>query len=548
MHTDRLVRLALPAALLALALGACPAHAAPFDEAFTYQGTLEDNGQPVSGPVDFEFRLFNAEAGGSQVGSTVMVADVALEEGAFTVELDFGAAFDGEERWLEITAGGTTLSPRQRLSPSPHANLARRFAIPQNIATEHDTPFELTCTNPGAQARGLKVTVTSPSVGAIAVYGEATGTGVENVGVLGRSHSANGFGVAGDNVSATGNCTGVLGTAASSVGIGVFGYAHASVGPTRGVYGKVESPTGHAGYFEGDVHVSENLGVGAAGPTARLQVSGADPATGQVLNAGNRLYVVDSPAPFVGIGRTDPITGAEVFGLHAEAGSGVFGGMYANTSSNGARPFYGYATGGTARAWTYYDGQAGLWKLSVDFNDQLSVDTSGRAGFGRVSTANRLEVEGNASKSAAGGWLANSDARIKTDIAPIGDALATLDRVRLVSFRYTDDYRRRHPGLTDRRYLNVIAQEFGKVFPDHVQDSGEKLPTGEEILQVDTYPLTIYTAAAVQELHRTIAGQQEQIAGLEARLAGLESLVSRLAATSPAGEAALAALQPGGAR
>ena len=71
-----------------------------------------------------------------------------------------------------------------------------------------------------------------------------------------------------------------------------------------------------------------------------------------------------------------------------------------------------------------------------------------------------------------------------------------------MDFRYTDDYRAAHPGIEDKRYLNVIAQEFAKVFPDDVKSSGEKLPDGSPILQVDTYPLTIYSAAAVQELHR----------------------------------------------
>ena len=156
--------------------------------------------------------------------------------------------------------------------------------------------------------------------------------------------------------------------------------------------------------------------------------------------------------------------------------------------------------------------------------------------MGRVSTANKLEVEGNASKTAAGSWLMNSDARIKTEVRTVTNALRTLDKVRLVSFRYTDDYRKRHPGAEDRQYLNVIAQEFKEVFPEHVKSSGERLPDGHEILQVDDHPLTIYSAAAVQELHQLvkekvaeIADQRKQIAELTTRLERMEVLMARLA-------------------
>ncbi len=54
----------------------------------------------------------------------------------------------------------------------------------------------------------------------------------------------------------------------------------------------------------------------------------------------------------------------------------------------------------------------------------------------------------------------------------------------------------------DRPYVNVIAQQFQRAFPDYVQNSGETLHDGSQILQVDTYPLTLYSVAAIQELHR----------------------------------------------
>ena len=150
------------------------------------------------------------------------------------------------------------------------------------------------------------------------------------------------------------------------------------------------------------------------------------------------------------------------------------------------------------------------------------LDSAGRLGIGRTPLLNALEVEGNASKNTAGSWLANSDRRIKTDIESITGALDKLDQVRLVDFRYTDEYLAAHPGIEDRRYPNVIAQEFQKVFPDDVKGSGETLPDGSEILQVDTYALTIYSAAAVQELHRENRELKHKLAEQEQRLRKLE--------------------------
>jgi hypothetical protein len=179
----------------------------------------------------------------------------------------------------------------------------------------------------------------------------------------------------------------------------------------------------------------------------------------------------------------------------------------------------------------------------TNFVNRMSVTNTGNVGIGRSPTTNRLEVEGNASKSTSGSWLANSDARIKQEIRSVSNALETLDRVHLVEFRYTDDYRAQHPSVENRSYLNVVAQEFAEVFPDYVKSSGEKLPDGSEILQVDTHPLTIYSAAALQELHalvrekdRQIADQSVQLRQLQDRLDRLEQVVLKLTTPDHGGD------------
>jgi hypothetical protein len=143
------------------------------------------------------------------------------------------------------------------------------------------------------------------------------------------------------------------------------------------------------------------------------------------------------------------------------------------------------------------------------------------------TSGNALTVNGDAWKSTGGSWSFPSDRRIKTDIASINGALEKIDLVRLVDFRYTADYLAVHSEIENRRYPNVIAQEFQKVFPDYVKGSGQRLPDGSEILQVDTYPLTIYSAAAVQELHRENLALKKQVNDQEQRLRKLEAILAK---------------------
>ncbi len=66
---------------------------------------------------------------------------------------------------------------------------------------------------------------------------------------------------------------------------------------------------------------------------------------------------------FVGIGRDFRISGNEVFGVCFNGSDNQYGGMYVETSNASGWPFYGYATNGSFRAWTYYDGTTGDWQL-----------------------------------------------------------------------------------------------------------------------------------------------------------------------------------------
>jgi len=72
---------------------------------------------------------------------------------------------------------------------------------------------------------------------------------------------------------------------------------------------------------------------------------------------------VNEAANFVGIGRNFRVSGNEVFGVRYTGSANQYGGMYVETSNPSGWPFYGYATDGSFRAWTYYNGANGDWYL-----------------------------------------------------------------------------------------------------------------------------------------------------------------------------------------
>ena len=114
---------------------------------FTYQGQLSYKGALANGSFDFQFSLYSASTGGTQIGSTNTLSGVTVSQGFFTVQLDFGAsAFDGNARWLEISvrpAGSgtyTTLSPRQEVAPAPYSIFSGDTAALQSYPVDTTAP------------------------------------------------------------------------------------------------------------------------------------------------------------------------------------------------------------------------------------------------------------------------------------------------------------------------------------------------------------------------------------------------------------------------
>ncbi len=130
--------------LLLVLVASAAVVAAPLETSFTYQGELQAAGQPANGQYDFEFELFDDLSMGSLRAGPVVVEDVAVVNGVFSVELDFGAGpFAGDQLWLEIgvreaasASGYTALIPRQKLTAAPYAMHAEMVAANSIAGTE----------------------------------------------------------------------------------------------------------------------------------------------------------------------------------------------------------------------------------------------------------------------------------------------------------------------------------------------------------------------------------------------------------------------------
>jgi hypothetical protein len=299
------------AALVALCAATVSAQT-PLGSGFTYQGRLDQNGQPFSGSADLVFKLYDAAVGGASLG-THAINGVGVSDGLFAVILNTGGefgggAFDGNERWLEITVNQTPMVPRQPLTAAPYA----LYSASGSATALQGRPLHPMAPGPGQvikwdgatwlpadeSAGGLATvthdttltgqgTVVSPlgvaiplvltgTVGApdaiITGNNNGTGDGVRgehvasgNLGLLGTASSGvSGFSSAygvyavtdgtdgralfAHATSPTGPAYGVYARSDSSQGIGVFGWATAASGPTAGIYGFTANAGGYAVY------------------------------------------------------------------------------------------------------------------------------------------------------------------------------------------------------------------------------------------------------------------------------------------------------------
>lgn len=127
------------------------------DTIFSYQGYLRENGTIANGNYDMKVNLYND----SSLIQSNIVCGVTVRNGLFSVELDFGPVFNGENRWLEIgiaaagpcdaTTDYTYLTPMQQLNATPYSmfslesshSVSADFSDNSNLLDGYDSSYFL---------------------------------------------------------------------------------------------------------------------------------------------------------------------------------------------------------------------------------------------------------------------------------------------------------------------------------------------------------------------------------------------------------------------
>jgi hypothetical protein len=122
--------------------------------------------------------------------------------------------------------------------------------------------------------------------------------------------------------------------------------------------------------------------------------------------------------------------------------------------------------------------------------------------------------------------VASSSRRFKKDIQDMGDATASLMRLRPVTYRYKQPF---EDGSQPIQY-GLIAEEVEEVYPELVAHSADgKIETVKYQL-LDSMLLNEMQKqrATITVQENTITAQQEKIRSLEERLSHLESLLQTI--------------------
>ena len=226
----------------------------------------------------------------------------------------------------------------------------------------------------------------------------------------------------------------------------------------------------------------------------------------------------------VGIGTTTPVYDLDIWGATANIR------LLSTTATNPAYQFLSNtngvlvgvesSTGGSlfTGSWAYAAvfGSQGSYptQFASNNNIRMTINSSGNVGIGTVSPTALLFVNGTTVLTQ--GYTTTSDARLKTDVTPITGALAMVERLQGVRYRWLPADRR-PVGKTlalpvDTPQVGFLAQAVEKVAPEAVA----RPKTADDVYTLDQSKLIPFLVEAIKEEANKIAALEAKIAKLEA--------------------------------
>jgi hypothetical protein len=366
---------------------------------FTYQGRLLDNNVAADGLYDAEFTLFDVPEAGTQLRNTIAVHDIDVIDGYFTVPLDFGnEIFNGDDRWLEIrfrpgnsTGSFTTLSPRQKFTPTPYAIYAETagsggggadndwrvsgnnmYAIPSgNVGIGTMSPSRALHIQNSRGSIRIDRDENCPSVYMVRTAPDDFGNVWKSFGI---GTSAGGQGSGHFFIADLGTATGGGGTERFHIdSFGNIGIGTMTPEAKLDVDGQVKITGGSPG--AGKVLTSDAVGLA----TWQEPTGGGGP-DGDWAVSGNNMYSM--PSGNVGVGTSSPTTKLDVNGQMRIRGGSPGDGKVLTSDSTGTASWRQPTGGG---------GPDNDWTVS---GNNMYATPSGNVGVGTSSPSAKLEVNG----------------------------------------------------------------------------------------------------------------------------------------------------------
>jgi len=467
--------------------------------------------------------------------------------------------------WMRITSAGNvgigTSAPKAKLDVAGNINIPATFDATAGVITMAGAPFIHVCCNATSNVNTYvgynagNLTTTAPyntGLGGFALQGDTSGGGNTGVGYAaltvnstGQRNTAVGNGALYRNT--TGNYNASFGddtlnwsdTSDANTAFGECALLNtSSTGASTTLCPTPNSGAGSSntgiGWGAGNYNTTGNqntfLGFNT-GPGSRNLVNATAIGANAVVGASNSLVLGSisgqngaTSSAYVGIGTTTPGDYLEVnIGNPGPANSGItidgtsstygdLGLKIYNTGAGGVDWFIDSTNNGSGYGGGYLAIVPGPGDVPV-----MYIHAGPAVGIGTGETSHPFTVCYQCGNAYADGWSTYSSRRFKTNIHTLSHALATVQRLRGVSYNNKSD------GTSQ---VGVIAEEVEPVLPQVVGIDKDGKAEG-----VDYSRLTAVLIEAAKEQQREIQRQQAIIQKQQAQIARLISQVSVIQAS-----------------